>query len=401
MNKNILFVTWDGPQSNYLDGLFLPIFNEISKKGYKFTILQFTWGEENINQIKKKFNIDYYKININRKSVFIGSIIALIYGIYGIRKLIKNLGINIILARSTLPVFASIIAIKRHKQIKLIFDADGLPYDERIDFGNWDNSDLKYRILKDIESYAINKADSIMTRSNKAIDILIARAGPRNEKEKFHVVVNARDEKVFKPYSDNKRKEIRNELGFEKDDPLIVFVGSDITGKYNAKVMFKFFEILRKKNKDTKFLIITGSKEKTDKVVNDYIESKDGCVIIKLSNEKVPIYLNACDLGLAIIQPSFSMQAASAIKIGEYLLCGVPVLSTKGIGDADNIINEECGYILNSFETCELEKACNWFFENIIENQKILKANCRKIGIQKYSINHSVSSYLDAIEYCK
>ncbi len=30
MPKNLLFITWDGPQTSYMEGLFMPIFNENS-----------------------------------------------------------------------------------------------------------------------------------------------------------------------------------------------------------------------------------------------------------------------------------------------------------------------------------------------------------------------------------
>ena len=29
-SKNLLFITWDGPQTSYMEGLFIPISNENS-----------------------------------------------------------------------------------------------------------------------------------------------------------------------------------------------------------------------------------------------------------------------------------------------------------------------------------------------------------------------------------
>ena len=44
MTRRVLFVTWDGPQVSYLEGLFLPIFKALAERGYLFHVLQFTWG---------------------------------------------------------------------------------------------------------------------------------------------------------------------------------------------------------------------------------------------------------------------------------------------------------------------------------------------------------------------
>lgn len=43
---NILFVTWDGPQVSYLEGLFLPIFKALKSAGIHVHVLQFTWAEQ-------------------------------------------------------------------------------------------------------------------------------------------------------------------------------------------------------------------------------------------------------------------------------------------------------------------------------------------------------------------
>ena len=38
--KNILFITWDGPQTSYMEGLFMPIFNEIQlQSNYKSPVM--------------------------------------------------------------------------------------------------------------------------------------------------------------------------------------------------------------------------------------------------------------------------------------------------------------------------------------------------------------------------
>ena len=110
--KNILFVTWDGPQSTYLEGLFLPIFKLLRIHGFYFHILHFTWGNSEHRQKLKKLceNQDsiYQDISILRYPVALGSLATAIWSARYIRQSIHDLKIDIVMPRSTLPAISAI-----------------------------------------------------------------------------------------------------------------------------------------------------------------------------------------------------------------------------------------------------------------------------------------------------
>ena len=64
--RNILFITWDSPETRYLERLFLPIFTGLRARGYRFHVLQFSWGSEEIAEARAalcaKSDIPYRKI---------------------------------------------------------------------------------------------------------------------------------------------------------------------------------------------------------------------------------------------------------------------------------------------------------------------------------------------------
>ena len=66
----LLFITWDGPQTSYLTGLFLPILDGLARSGYSPHILQFTWGaDEKIADTKKicfSRGIPYRAVRVRR-----------------------------------------------------------------------------------------------------------------------------------------------------------------------------------------------------------------------------------------------------------------------------------------------------------------------------------------------
>ncbi len=47
----------------------------------------------------------------------------------------------------------------------------------------------------------------------------------------------------------------------------------------------------------------------------------------------------AAQLGLSFVRPCPSKVSSSPTKIGEYLAAGLPVISTAGIGDVDELLD--------------------------------------------------------------
>ena len=109
MPVNILFITWDGPQTSYMEGLFLPIFHQIQKENkYCFHVIQFTWGtNDRIAITQKKANelgIKYTYKKIHRKPyALLGSLFTILGGTSIIREYINTYKIDIVMPRSTMP----------------------------------------------------------------------------------------------------------------------------------------------------------------------------------------------------------------------------------------------------------------------------------------------------------
>ena len=397
---NILFVTWDGPQTNYLESLFLPIFSKLENEGYHFSILQFSWATkeqvlQNTEQCKK-FDIEYKHINVWRKpNIAIGSLLSAINGSLHIRKAIKDWDIDIVMSRSTLPSLATLIAIKNNVNIRWVFDADGLPLDERVDFYNVNSTSLVHRFLRDIETQSVIRASKVITRSKIANQILQNRAGAGCPVEKFSVVSNGRNSELFKIYGREKSEIIRSELGVDINAPLLVYAGS-LGPQYCIKQMLLLFSFIKKELPLAKFLVLSGDHSYFEQQTNTYEYLQEDIIFKSLRSHEVAKYISACDLGLAIRQPSFSMQAVAPIKLGEYLLCGLPVVATKEIGDTD-MIKETVGFLLGNNNNNEIVEAANWFVKSFNE-VKFDKKLCNKIGRNNFSIESSVAQYKQTLD---
>lgn len=393
--KKILFITWDGPQTSYMEGLFMPIFNEIKKtEVVEYHVLQFTWAkEEKIRKIKESasgFGINYSAVPIYRKPVaIIGSLITVFRGINIIRNYIKKHQIEIVMPRSTMP--AVMVNRLNTKNIKVIFDADGLPLEERVDFSGLSKKSRQYIWLKDEEAKLLKTADGVLTRSQKSIEVHLKTVG-EHYRGKFSVVFNGRDIKVFQRDSAERLK-IRQQLGFSSKEKIFVYCGS-LGPQYGWEEMIAVFEEYHNKDKASKFLILTGNKEFAEERLPSSLKE---CVkIMSVPFADVPKYLNAADIAFAIRKPTFSMQGVAPIKLGEYLLMGLPTIASAGIGDTEAIIGQMTNcFLFNHANSQAIEDAVSFALStgNYGSGETI-----RKTALDYFSLEKSAESYISALK---
>jgi len=285
--------------------------------------------------------------------------------------------------------------LKNNVDVRLLFDADGLPHDERVDFGGMSSDSFIYRLLRDFEALAVRRADAVLTRSKKAIDILVARGGSGVNPSKFHVVTNGRDENLFKPFPVDYRLAMRRALEIPIDAPLLVYAGSSMHGKYCGLEMLEFFKCVKARRGDAHLLILSPEVDEADMLLSQHASLRRSCHILHVEPGRVAEYLSASDLGLAFIHPKFSMQAVAAIKLGEYLLCGVPVLANVGIGDTE-CISADAGMLLQRMDSAELNAAADWFNDLVLPNRESFRSSSRALGLSRFAVGASVASYWQA-----
>ena len=392
--SNLLFITWDGPQTSYMEGLFMPIFQEISRnQDVTFHVLQFTWADEDkINQTKnaaEQMGIRYSAIPILRKpNVSVGSLLTVFTSSGKIKKYIRENNIDIVMPRSTFP--AMIVNQIKNRNFKLIFDADGLPLEERVDFSGLKRESFQYRLMKSAENKMLRNADAVITRSRKSVDVHLNTIGEEN-RNKFSVVFNGRDKALF-TISKSSADAARKELGLT-DEFLFVYAGS-LGPQYCFPEMLEIFRSFSKQKK-SKLLILTGNTEFAEQNIPAHLKSET--ILKSVKSSEVPFYLNAGNVAFALRKPTFSMQGVAPIKLGEYLLCGLPVIASKGIGDTDEILRdfEEC-YLYD--HSVALESQSHLITEFLEKSIFADRNNIAAKAQEYFSLEAAAESYIHAIK---
>ena len=389
----VLFVTWDGPNSSYLRGLFLPIFSALRDRGFVFHVLQFTWANSvERNELERHCaaaGVRYRSVNVWRRPVAVGALATAIWGRTHVRRAIDDFGIELLMPRSILPAAAALYV----SRLPLMFDADGLPNEERREFRGGSSRPFSYQVLRAIETLSVRRAQAITVRTRSAAKILSQRAGV--PLERFHVVPNARDAARFRPVSSKTVERRRRELGV--GGPIVVYAGSSLTGKYLGEAMLRFFRHVLALQPDARLLLLMPTLEEARALLSANEDIASACIVRSVVPEDVPGWLAAADLGLCMIRPSYSMQAASAIKLGEYLLCGLPVVATGGVGENESIIGKDVGVCLSDTGDKALAAASDWFVRNVLPNRRRFRDACREAGVTHFSLQIAVSSLGDAL----
>jgi glycosyltransferase involved in cell wall biosynthesis len=388
--KEVLFITWDGPQTNYMEGLFMPILSRVQlQSDYIFHIIQFTWATpEKIALTQKtarELNLIYTPRTIFRKpAAILGSAFTLHKGIRFLKKYINNHNIGIVMPRSTMP--AIMVNQIQKRKLKVIFDADGLPLEERIDFSGLSRTSKQYQFLKAEEIKMLLRANVVLTRSDKAIHIHLEQLAYKKPK-KFSVVSNGRNPDFFKPNL-SERVKIRKELNISNQTKILMYCGS-LGLQYGWDEMMEIFRKYQENNPSALFLILTGNVAFANERIPN--EIKQSIIVKTVPFSQVPSYLAVADVAFAIREPKFSMQGVAPIKLGEYLLMGIPTIASAGIGDTEQILNSIPNCFLYHHQNPKRVEAAVAFIENLGD---INFEEIREYAIPFFSIENSANSYI-------
>lgn len=388
--KKILFISWDGPETSYMEGLFLPIFNKVQQESnYRFHVIQFSWSKppkvQKINVMADNMKICYHHLQVVKQPTnLIGSVLSLLHGIKFVKRYIKLHAIDVVFPRSTMP--AVLVNFIKRTNFKVVFDADGLPLEERIDFGTLTVGSWKYKYLKKQEDKVLQNADLVITRSKKAIHIHAETIGGKHF-EKFQRVINGRDINFFKPDA-TLRAKARQQLGLSSDTKLFVYTGS-LGPQYCFSEMLEIFKSTLDNGTSAKFLVLTPQIEFAVKNLSQ--DLSDLVIIKKVPFSEVPFYLSAGDIAFSLRIPKYSMRGVFPIKLAEYLLMGIPTITSKGIGDTEDFLKDIPGCcIYNHFS----EKSIVTVQDFIATANTINRNAIREQAVAAFSIEKSASQYI-------
>lgn len=184
----------------------------------------------------------------------------------------------------------------------------------------------------------------------------------------FRVLPIGFDPEEMKPYpkDDPRVKKLREMLGVQPHEKMILTIGGDVTSK-GAQEMFQALAEVDKEFKDWKYVLkhwdsesahVHGEEE--DALIEE-LELDRGKIQYlggAFSHDFMPFLLSACDIYAA---PS-RLEGFGMIQM-EAEACGIPVISINVGGPADTIVHEKTGFLAEIGETIQLTE--EWAYESM------------------------------------
>jgi glycosyltransferase involved in cell wall biosynthesis len=150
-------------------------------------------------------------------------------------------------------------------------------------------------------------------------------------KEKFVLYPCLSDSKKFF-FNNDLRREGRIKLQINDSAKVFIYSGG-ISDWHMSDKMISFFNQLLKFEYDSFLIYLTKDKTSLKAMITKFPEVKPRIFSFAVPNEEVNMYLNAADYGLLFRENTIMNNVASPTKFAEYMLCGLPVIISEGVGD--------------------------------------------------------------------
>lgn len=243
------------------------------------------------------------------------------------------------------------------------------------EFGIWKRSGWRYRFLKKAEELTLNQASYLITGTKH----LVQKIAPLTE-AKVYRAPSAVDPDAFQ-FKPEARTKWRKLWGIEHEQVLIyvgkfdgIYYGKEIPkfcADLASRAPFFFVFITQQDHNEVRSLLKANGLKSTQ----FYLGSAHSRAAIAGLN-------SAADIGLTAIPPYPSQRFRSPLKVGEYLMCGLPYITCEGVSEDDEIATKEkVGIALPDLSSPISDKQLIELQALLAEDKAVLRERCRAIGI--------------------
>jgi len=260
-------------------------------------------------------------------------------GVRFARTLVRRHRKDLIHARGHVPGIIG-LGLKRLLGVKLLFDIRGLMAEEYVDAGVWRQNGLKFKATKRAEKSLMREADGFVVLTHAANELLSAVYGKSFTAKPHAVIPCCVDLRKFENIRPTSRENTNT----------LVYVGK-LGGWYLTDEMVRFAAAMIRQNPRCRWRVLTQSDAYELDAKLDEHGIRELVDVGSTSADQMPRELAKCNVGLSFVKPCLSKIVSSPTKNAEYLAAGLPVVSTRGIGDGDRLFgeNSDVGTMVRDF----------------------------------------------------
>jgi glycosyltransferase involved in cell wall biosynthesis len=256
--------------------------------------------------------------------------------------------------------------------IRLLYDVRGFFSDERVETSSWRRGSILDRAVRWTEAANLQRADGVVVLTRHAAERLRRQ---RPSLPALQVIPTCADESVFKPRAPRQKPEFG-----------LVYSGSLGTW-YMAEDMVAFARSAAAVVPGLT-LFLTPEPEEARRLG----ATPDWAEIRTVESGEVAEWLRRASALFFFIRPIPSKRASCPTKFAEGLASGLPVVCNRGIGDLDDIVEQEgVGVLVNGFSQVDYSAAARRL-GRLLEDPG-LSERCRRLAETRYSVDIGVETY--------
>ena len=402
--KSALYICYFGLREPLVQTQVLPYLRYLANEGWKIHLLTFEsgWPESYPDSDPARAELEASGIIWSARSYSTShSVFAKLWdiagGVVSARRIARKNQVRIIHGRAHVGTAIACLAAFLTRR-KVLFDIRGFNPEEYVDSGHWPAGGLKFRLLKFSERVMVRCVSGFVILTQIGRKYFFADAThPSTDDESLYHLPDGRPVQVIPCCVDLQRfhfnakdalikDQLKSEIQLGHTERIMAHVGA-LGGLYPVDRILSVFAELYRDNPKTGFLILC--QNNTSLIRNQYSERGlplANLWIGKVRPEEVPRYLSMADWGLSLKRSGYSQFSCSPTKIPEYLLAGLPVLASQGIGDTDHLLTKNrVGVIFNAFDDDSIRTAIEQM--NALSEDCGLQARCMETAVREFDLN--------------
>jgi glycosyltransferase involved in cell wall biosynthesis len=253
--------------------------------------------------------------------------------------------------------------------------------DERVDAGIWSEDSWLYSLSKGLERRLFERADVIVSLTNAGINAIKGFSHVDTSQTEFAMIPTCVNLELFTPRTQ-----------YTDDKFTLCYLGSVGTW-YLFDEVLNCFSILRESEPNATLKVINrGDHEYIREQLERYEIPESAVELEALEHQEVPAALADVDAGVFFIKPVFSKKGSSPTKLGEFLASGIPCFTNNGVGDVQELLEEnEVGVVVEEFNKEQKRNGVEQLRELVQEDN--ITNRCRTVAEEYYSLENGVAKY--------
>lgn len=273
------------------------------------------------------------------------------------------------------------LAANRVTGARLLFDMRGFWADERVDGNLWPAGGRLYRGAKAVERELLLAADHVVTLTQASLAELGNFAYLKDQMPPVTVIPTCADLARFT---------IQGRL---QREPFVLGHIGAVGTWYLFDEMLRCFVALRNELPGSRLLIANrGEHDMIRARLPGHGIRSEQLELLSVPHAAVPGVIGRMTAGMAIIKPAFSKIASAPTKLAEYLGCGIPCLGNAGVGDVEQMLEDNrVGVALDSFSDEAIRATVLRLIA--LAGESDVQQRCRRLAVEKFSLTQGVAAY--------